>query len=177
MKRCSTEIYNAIAAAGLGESVSTRHNNGMNYEFVIIDALAQQGYKRGVDFDTMFNASQCQTYIIKMATIKPYTAPKHNIKTGDIFYNMWGYEQTNIDYYQVTATTAKTITLKQIKAAATDYDAYQMTGNSVPVLNAFYNKDPQRKTPYLIGGNWCVRFEFGAGGQWDGEPMAYSSYA
>jgi hypothetical protein len=177
MKKCASEIYNNIVNAKIGESVSTRHKNGMNYEHSIIDALTQQGYKKGIDYDTIFDWNQCQTYIRKMAEIKPYTEPKHNIKPGDIFYNSWGYDQTNIDFYQVIKTTAKTITLRKIKSKSDDYNAYYMTGSKVAVKNAFCSDELIRKTPYLMDGVWRVNFEYGAGEKWDGSPMNFSCYA
>ena len=36
------------------------------------------------------------------------------IIVGDIFYSSWGYDQTNVDFYQVVKTTPKTIALKKI---------------------------------------------------------------
>ena len=177
MKRCASEIYNNIVNASIGETVSTRHKNGMNYEYSITDALTQQGYKKGIEFDTDFNWSNCQTYIKKLAEIKPYSKPKHNIKPGDIFYNSWGYEQTNIDFYQVVSTTAKTITLRAIKGTSNDYNDYHMTGSKVAAKDSFCSDELIRKTPYLMGGTWCISFEFGAGSQWDGSPMDYSCYA
>ena len=38
----------------------------------------------------------------------------HGYKVGDILYSSWGYDQTNIEFYQVTATTTKTITFREI---------------------------------------------------------------
>jgi len=177
MKKCASEIYNNIVNAKIGESVSTRHKNGMNYDQTIQDVLTQQGYKKGIDYDSIFNWNQCQTYIRKMAEIKPYSEPKHNIKPGDIFYNSWGYEQTNIDFYQVVSTTTKTITLRAIKGTSNDYNTYHMTGSKVAVKDNFCNNELIRKTPYLMGGEWRINFEFGAGSQWDGRPMDYSCYA
>jgi len=177
MKKNALEVYNKIVAANIGELVSTRHKNGMNYDQTIQDALNQQGYKKGIDYDTVFDWGKCQTYIKKLAEIKPYTEPKHNIKPGDIFYNSWGYEQTNIDFYQVVATTAKTITLRRIKSASKDYDPYCMSGSKVAVRDAFCSDELLKKTPYLMDGKWRVKFEFGAGCQWDGSPMHFSCYA
>ena len=177
MKKCASEIYNKIVSASIGESVSTKHKNGMNYEYTITNALNQQGYKKGIDYDTIFNWNQCQTYIKKMTEIKPYIEPKHNIKIGDIFYNSWGYDQTNIDFYQVVATTAKTITLRAIKSSNNDYNAYYMTGSKLPAKGNFCSDELIRKTPYLMDGKWRISFEFGAGSQWDGSPMSYSCYA
>lgn len=177
MKKNAKEIYNKIVTANIGELISTRHKNGTNYEYTITDALNQQGYKKGVDFDTVFDWGKCQTYIKKLAKIKPYSEPKHDIKIGDIFYNSWGYDQTNIDFYQVISTTAKTITLRRIKGCSDDYNSYHMTGSTVAVKDAFCSDELIRKTPYLRGGEWRINFEYGAGSQWDGSPMRFSCYA
>ena len=57
---------------------------------------------------------------------------RHDYKIGDILYSSWGYEQTNIDFYQVTATTKKTITVCQIKSTQTTTDAQFMSGEVTP---------------------------------------------
>jgi hypothetical protein len=40
-----------------------------------------------------------------MSELKPHVADK--IEPGAILYSSWGYDQTNIDFYMVTRTTAK----------------------------------------------------------------------
>lgn len=60
-------------------------------------------------------------------------------KVGDFLYSSWGYEQTNIDLYQVVATTEKTIYLADIKAdvKTTGWER----GLKSPCKNAFdFNK-------------------------------------
>ena len=39
---------------------------------------------------------------------KPEPVNKYGVKVGDVFYDSWGYEQTNIDFYQVIALRGKT---------------------------------------------------------------------
>ena len=43
------------------------------------------------------------------------TAP---IRVGDVFYASWGYDQTNVDFYQVVGVTAsgKSVRLRKIAA-------------------------------------------------------------
>lgn len=176
MKKNAKELYNKIATAKVDELISTRHKN-INYEYTITDALQQQGYIKGINFDTVFNRNNYQTYIKKLSDIKEYQEPQHNIKIGDIFYHSWGWEQTNIDYYQVVAVTKKTISLKRIKGYAEEYDGYHMTGSTKAAKDNFVNDEEIRKTPYLLNGSWCINFEYGAGSQWDGEAMSFSSYA
>lgn len=37
------------------------------------------------------------------------------MKQDDIFVSSWGYEQTNVDFYEVVKVTAKTVTLIPIE--------------------------------------------------------------
>jgi hypothetical protein len=37
-----------------------------------------------------------------------------SVKVGDVFYASWGYEQTNIDYYQVVGKKGQTLTFRKI---------------------------------------------------------------
>jgi hypothetical protein len=52
-----------------------------------------------------------------------------------------------------------------------------MSGTKKAVKNSFCNDEAIRKTPYFMSGEWRISFEYGAGCQWDGEPMSYSCYA
>ena len=176
MKTNAKELYNSIAIAKVGELISTRHKN-INYEYTITDALQQQGYKKGINFDTIFNRNNYQTYIKKLSDIKEYEEPKHNIKIGDIFYNSWGYEQTNIDYYQVVKATKKTISLRRIKGTAEDYNNSGMTGSVIPLKNNFVDNEVIRKTPYLYNNDWWIKFDYGASRKWNGEAMNFTNYA
>lgn len=65
-------------------------------------------------------------------------------KVGDLFYSSWGYDQTNIDFYQVTAVKGKMIEAAQIGGKST-YDG-PMNGHTSPVPNHFIG-DPKR---YLV---------------------------
>lgn len=39
----------------------------------------------------------------------------HNIKVGDLFYSSWGYEQTNVDFFQVVELVGKSsVRVKQV---------------------------------------------------------------
>lgn len=56
----------------------------------------------------------------------------HTLTVGDVLRSTWGYEQTNIDYYEVVALKGKTmVTLRAIGAQCEPTE--WMQGNSVPV--------------------------------------------
>lgn len=50
------------------------------------------------------------------AALAQLSAPRTPI-VGDILVSSWGYDQTNIDYYQVIAVTASSVRIREIGAA------------------------------------------------------------
>lgn len=72
-----------------------------------------------------------------------------DVQVGDIFVNSWGYEQTNVDFYQVVARSGVTVTLREI-----GYDRLETTSWASeyvrPVKDAFI-KDAQEFKKRLNG--------------------------
>ena len=62
----------------------------------------------------------------------------HGVKVGDVFRSSWGYDQTNVDYYQVVAVGNKTATFCKI-AQLSENDGF-LQGNCVPATNQFIGK-------------------------------------
>jgi hypothetical protein len=61
---------------------------------------------------------------------------RHDVKLGDVFNTCWGYDQTNIDYYQVTKLVGDTmVEVRQIGCESVETAWLQ--GQSVPVPNSF----------------------------------------
>lgn len=44
------------------------------------------------------------------------TTNEHPLIVGDVLESSWGYEQTNVDFYQVIRATPKTVVLRPISA-------------------------------------------------------------
>jgi len=60
----------------------------------------------------------------------------HALSVGDVLMSMWGYEQTNVDYYEVTAHHGRTqVTLRRI--AARSEATGGMQGDCTPVPGKF----------------------------------------
>jgi hypothetical protein len=66
----------------------------------------------------------------------------HGVVPGDVFKCEWGYDQTNIDYYEVISVTGKTALICRI-GCLSEETAF-MQGDSVPQLGAFIGK-PKKK--------------------------------
>ena len=73
------------------------------------------------------------------------------IKVGDIFKDSWGYEQTNVDYYQVVAKPSKCfVIVKKISSEFTnDNTGCSMSAYVKPVLNSFID---DKETKYKLNG-------------------------
>ena len=41
--------------------------------------------------------------------------PIEKVSVGDIFISIWGYEQSNVEFYQVTRKTKSTIALRRVR--------------------------------------------------------------
>ena len=65
------------------------------------------------------------------------------VKVGDIFYASWGYEQTNIDFYQVVAKSKSMVTVKELNSTReiTGHDQGYLT----PVKDSFYDDKEIKK--------------------------------
>jgi hypothetical protein len=57
------------------------------------------------------------------------------LNVGDVLYSSWGYEQTNIDFYLVTALVGKS-SVKIIKISGTKEYQEDMTGLVIPDINS-----------------------------------------
>ena len=70
----------------------------------------------------------------------------HDFEVGEILAGRWGYEQTNIDYYQIVRVTPSTVMVQQLNKRSTATG--DMTSKSQPIPGAFADgSKPFRKTP------------------------------
>lgn len=103
---------------------------------------------------------------------------------GDIVYNSWGWEQTNIDFYKVIKVHKNSVTLQGIADERTYTSS--MTGTCVPCPDVparhNYNLrndelDISRHGVHTSGNRAYLSFKHGSGSKWEGRPMGWSSYA
>lgn len=82
---------------------------------------------------------------------------KHDLKVGDILYSSWGYDQTNISWYQVVEVKDKGVVIREIsgKSAGGDKvlpDIGNFTGN--PMLKMVRNGNSVRISSYASAYPW-----------------------
>lgn len=98
-------------------------------------------------------------------------------KAGDVLVSTWGYDQTNVDFYQVIKATAKTVTIRPIESEPVPGSEGFMCNMVLPVRGSF--KDdmlaPRKVTPWQ-GGEYIVIGNHTAH-KWEGKPVYQSWYA
>jgi len=88
-----------------------------------------------------------------------------NYQVGDILVSSWGYDQTNIDYYQVIERTAKMATIQKICKEFLD-SGYPSEDKVIPLKDSFVGKPKKKK----IGTYGITISSFETASLWDGKP-------
>ena len=73
----------------------------------------------------------------------------HTLKVGEILRSSWGWEQTNVQYYQVIGATRNSVTLCEV--AQNTMETGFMSGECTPVPNKFIGKPFNRKVSMASG--------------------------
>ena len=78
---------------------------------------------------------------------------KHTLKVGDILNTSWGYEQTNVEFYQVVGLKGKSVLLREV-GKSKEY-TQSMSGQTKPIQGLFIGDEFKR---LVLVGN-CVRID------------------
>jgi hypothetical protein len=103
----------------------------------------------------------------------------HSFKVGDIVTNSWGYDQTNVDWYVVTRTTANYVWLKGVAAELTTSEGCgPMSGNVALKLDENLKpiESSKPETKHRASGDY-VTMRHGCGSKHTGGSLYTSWYA
>lgn len=108
------------------------------------------------------------------ADYKAERSKPHDFKVGEVIVNSWGYDQTNVDYYEIVKTSTNFVWLRPI--AGTVKETGFMCGESRP-RPGVYTSD--KVTQHKADARGRVTFEYGSGHRADkyGTPNYCSWYA
>lgn len=95
----------------------------------------------------------------KSFTVNPF-------KLGDIFVDSWGYDQTNVDFYQVIEIKPKSVVVREICSSQVEGTHGMDCCNVIPVKDAFTrNSEPFNKLVqvYISNGipQYYIKSSFG----------------
>jgi hypothetical protein len=103
---------------------------------------------------------------------KAERAKPHSLKVGDILVSSWGYEQTNIDYYEVIEVKgASTVVIREIAQEREQTGWEQFKAMPAP---GEYTGEPMVKR--ATSDNIVRIYSFAHAYKWDGRPHSGSSY-
>jgi hypothetical protein len=96
----------------------------------------------------------------------------HAYKVGQIFYNSWGYDQTNVDFYETVAVTKHFVHVKKVHSSVELSNAPQdmvvaLPGQFVP--NAPVLKKKVSKSGHVGFNSYSSLYP------WDGKPKYETS--
>lgn len=97
------------------------------------------------------------------------------IPVGTILSNSWGYEQTNVDFYQVVAVKNKSVVIRRIASSMVE-DCGPMSGRATAVSDSFIGEEIVKRVQAYRGTPY-ISMKHGSCSIWTGRPMYVSWYA
>ncbi len=105
---------------------------------------------------------------------------KHDLKIGDILYSSWGYDQTNIDFYEVVEVVSdKSVKIREIAYRSVDSNGlHSMAGEKVAIPGQYVGEPMLKRVGGVVGGGCVVGIDkHQHASLWNGKPIYYSWYA
>lgn len=72
------------------------------------------------------------------------TTPVHTLTVGQILESMWGYDQTNVDFYEVIKVTHATVVVRKLRTEAVEQRAH-MSSTVTPKPEDYAGEPFRRK--------------------------------
>lgn len=171
---CFAEINNAFYAMGYS---GKRSKADFHYKFKTkenLEKYVSEYLKRLMQHEENKIKRKEEKKAQRAAFINP-------LKVGDIVYTSWGYEQTNIDFYQVIQLIGKaTVKLCQLKCKDVgNNQGHFMSATKIPLKDQFWkDKILTKRISPLTEGTCCIKISsFETAFIWDGKPKNYNWYA
>ncbi len=92
------------------------------------------------------------------------------IEVGQIFVCSWGYEQTNVDFYQVTSVKSCMIGLRRIGSTSVE-DTSWASANVMPVKDSFKGDEFFKRVSFECGRPSLNMSSFSTAFLWSGKPQ------
>lgn len=177
--RLGSSMTQQHAAIGDGSSYYTGECNGVCY------AAGFKGKALRSSFHYRFrSAADRDAHIAKwLADVAGSLAAKsaekaksrqpHTLQPGAILYSSWGYEQTNIEFYEVVAVRGSLVDIREVAQDSTSTG--DMTGHSMPIPGTYIGGLITGKRP--CSRNRVRLSSFHGASPWDGTRKGWSSYA
>lgn len=148
--------------AWIGKAHRAAHNYYFLSEKTREDYLQKVISRRQAFWDSKEERKQ-EKLIRKKEAIKTF-------EVGDILYTMWGYDQTNVDFYQIIEKKNSSVIIREIAKRTTE-DGF-MSGHTTALKDEFTG-EPMLKR---INSEYLTITSYSSASLWDGQPVHCSWY-
>lgn len=150
------EIHGKFLCMGFS---GKRSKNDFYYSYSTKEAMCEKIEK--------YLKSLVEVHEYKQAAKKKQKEANENVKVnvGDIFVTSWGYDQTNVDFYQVVEVKAKTVIIKSIASKTVEGSSYYDSCRVKPIKDKFIEGNRgETLTKRILGynGKPYLSMEFGS---------------
>jgi len=161
-----------------GSAIYTADDNGRFYLHIFAGKALRASRATGwyrmattrADAIERFKQSRAGYHAAKLLRRQAAKKP-HTLKVGDILNTSWGYEQTNVEFYEVVAVSGVMVTLRQIAASTTETGF--MYGTMFPYPGTFIGEPIRRRAS---ASNWVKIHSSARASPWNGKPQHVSWY-
>lgn len=82
----------------------------------------------------------------------------HPFKVGQIYYDSWGYDQTNIDFYEVVEVNGKSLVMREIGAKAVEGTQGHDCQNVKPIAGKYFGEPIKKIIQFYIQQDGTPRY-------------------
>jgi hypothetical protein len=147
-KASSAVAYLGVSAAGKVMAIGfygKADNPAFHYSFRSVERRA--AYVAGWFKDRDASAARKKEEAAKKAAAM---AKPHGLKVGDVLSGMWGYDQTNVEFWQVTKVIGKrSVEIRELCCESVETGF--MSGNCVPLVDQFTKREPELRRVNELG--------------------------
>lgn len=110
-----------------------------------------------------------------MAERKAERSKPHTLKLGDILYTSWGYDQTNVDFYQVVEVVgANSVKIQKVAQALSSEKESGGPADYVVAVPGKFLGDPMLKR--VSAGNYITMTSYSSASLWNGKPKYQTGF-
>jgi len=98
----------------------------------------------------------------------------HSLKVGDLMYSSWGYDQTNIDFYEVVQVVGvNSVKIRKVKQALAENQPGGPSAENVVPMPGEYCDEPMLKR--VSSGNYISLNSYSGASKWNGQPKSQTA--
>jgi hypothetical protein len=129
---------------------------------------SEQDRRRAIDEAVRNRKSQLESKQQRQTERSQY---QHDLKEGDILYGSWGYDQTNVDFYQVVQVKDKSVVIRKVEGRTVKEER---GADYVAAVPGKFTGPPMVKR---VGPGGRVRIEsYLSVSKWDGRPKYQTAF-